>query len=499
MKSKREYLLGVMVWALFFVSMWGGLATSAAEAAQPIKVSVDGQAVSFDVPPYVDKQNRTMVPLRFVGDKLGYQCMWQPAAQEVHVAGTDKSIRLFIGKKTAEVDGQPVAMDTMAVLVSGRTMVPLRFIMENMGAKVVFDTAAKVVAISRPTVKAPPSEVPMPVQAITGQVAVVDSKIINIRSGPGTEYPVIKQAAAGEILLILAQSGDWFQVSIDQGQLGWVANWVVVKRGVTEVASRGEESGSERPVEDADSLEGAEPVDPENGIDPTETPDDDESLDPNQPEDEATDDVTDEETEVQPDGEEAADEFGISGKTIVIDPGHASLQSGASDPGAIGPHGVYEKNVVLAIAIRLKDQLEAAGATVLMTRTGDTNLSLTGRAALANLHQADVFVSIHANANTSSAINGTSTYYYGGVSGQAEVRKKLAQAVQSELVQSLGRQNRGVLSASFVVLRETVVPSILVETAFLSNPTEEALLTDGDFQELAAVGITNGLIRYFQE
>ena len=126
--------------------------------------------------------------------------------------------------------------------------------------------------------------------------------------------------------------------------------------------------------------------------------------------------------------------------------------------------------MVLAIANRLKKQLEAVGAFVLMTRAGDTNLTLAGRAALANRNNADAFISIHANANYSASISGTSTYYYGG-SGQPAVRKKLAGLVQTEMVKSLGRINRGVLTANFAVLRETTVPSILVETAFISNPT----------------------------
>ena len=75
------------------------------------------------------------MPLRFIGDKLGYQCLWQPAAREVLVPASAKEIRLLIGQKKAEIDGRTVAMDTVAVVVKGRTMVPLRFILENMGGR----------------------------------------------------------------------------------------------------------------------------------------------------------------------------------------------------------------------------------------------------------------------------------------------------------------------------------------------------------------------------
>lgn len=498
---QKKHLFNALTRMIVIVLLCGGM-TAHAAGNQPIKVTVDGQAVSFDVSPYVDDQNRTMVPLRFIGDKLGYQCLWQPAAREVLVAGIGKEIRLLIGQKKAEIDGRTVAMDTVAVVVKGRTMVPLRFILENMGADVAFNRTAHTVMISRAQVVPTVSIDPDLTEAVTGQVAVVSAAQINVRSGPDITFPVVKKAARGDVLLILAQNKDWFQVSIGDGQLGWVANWVVVSRGVTEIASRGEEAGGDRPavpvdspdpsspvVENpADSADQVDPTDPADNADPSDPAENGDLLTPADPSEPVNGDLP----------PIPQDTIGIKGKLIVIDPGHASLQSGASDPGAIGPHRIYERDVVLAIANRLKKQLEAVGAFVLMTRAGDTNLTLAGRAALANRNNADAFISIHANANYSASISGTSTYYYGG-SGQPAVRKKLAGLVQTEMVKSLGRINRGVLTANFAVLRETTVPSILVETAFISNPTEEALLTSADFQERSAAGIINGLTRFFLE
>ncbi|KKM11982.1 hypothetical protein SY88_06120 [Clostridiales bacterium PH28_bin88] len=191
----------------------------------------------------------------------------------------------------------------------------------------------------------------------------------------------------------------------------------------------------------------------------------------------------------------------LAGRTIVIDAGHGSLQPGDwTDPGAIGPTGLKERDVVLDIAWRVSEKLLAEGATVIMTRTGDTNLTLPERSAVANNNGADMLVSIHANASPTSSIAGTSTYYHApwGTEWetQVETRKRLARSIQAELLQKLQRQDQGVREANFSVLRNSMVPSVLVETAFISNPEEERVLADPTFRDLAAEGIVSGIKRY---
>ncbi|MDD4752775.1 MAG: N-acetylmuramoyl-L-alanine amidase, partial [Desulfitobacteriaceae bacterium] len=137
-----------------------------------------------------------------------------------------------------------------------------------------------------------------------------------------------------------------------------------------------------------------------------------------------------------------------------------------------------------------------------MTRTGDTNLSLEERALLANEISADVFVSIHANSSPGNTLNGTSTYFYAPfgdeLGSQREKRQMLAECVQEKLLQYAGRADLGVREERFVVLRSTTVPSILVETAFISHPEEEILLGDDKFQSKVARGIMEGLVQYFR-
>ncbi|HHX50112.1 MAG TPA: N-acetylmuramoyl-L-alanine amidase, partial [Clostridia bacterium] len=194
----------------------------------------------------------------------------------------------------------------------------------------------------------------------------------------------------------------------------------------------------------------------------------------------------------------------IKGKTIVIDPGHGSLQPGGwSDPGAVGPNGVYEKDIVLDIGLKVAELLTQEGAAVVLTRTGNTVLSLGERAQVANEINADLFVSIHANASTSPSLTGTATYYYAPWSTQLgtqrAAREKLARYVQQELVQELQRRDIGTLEENFSVLRNTSMPSILVETAFISNLEEERLLSQEAFRQKAAQAVVRGIIRFFAE
>lgn len=183
---------------------------------------------------------------------------------------------------------------------------------------------------------------------------------------------------------------------------------------------------------------------------------------------------------------------GLQGKKIILDAGH-----GNHDPGAVGPNGTKEKDVNLETALKLKKELENAGATVLLTRSSDVFLELSERTALANASDYDAFISIHAD-SFSSTSRGSTTYINTTVNFNGIRSKAMANAVQKNLVASLGTYNRGVKEQSFYVNRMNELPSILVELAFISNPTEEALLKSAEGQQKAAIGIAKGLDEYFK-
>lgn len=183
---------------------------------------------------------------------------------------------------------------------------------------------------------------------------------------------------------------------------------------------------------------------------------------------------------------------GLSGKRILLDPGH-----GGHDPGAIGPTGLHEADVVLSVATKyLKQELESQGAIVTLTRSTDKYLTLDQRTTLSAGSEYDAFVSIHNNAASSSA-RGTEVFYNTSLNFNGPKSVIMAKYVQSALVSKLGTYNRGYKPADYYVLRHNVVPAILVEIAFISNRSEEALLRSSTKQKVAAQGIAQGLTNYF--
>ena len=219
---------------------------------------------------------------------------------------------------------------------------------------------------------------------------------------------------------------------------------------------------------------------------------------------------------------------------VTLDPGH-----GGEDPGAIGPSGLQEKQVVLSIAQRLRERLEAhPNVRVLLTRDSDFFVPLRERVTKARNVQADLFVSIHADAFMNHQARGASVFalsdsgassaaakwlaqkenaadLVGGVNIKAKdkavLRTLLDMSTTAQIKDSLklgnevlgrmgkvGRLHRGkVEQAGFAVLKAPDIPSILVETGFISNPDEEAKLADSDYQDRIADALLTGVMHYF--
>lgn len=175
---------------------------------------------------------------------------------------------------------------------------------------------------------------------------------------------------------------------------------------------------------------------------------------------------------------------------IVVDAGH-----GGKDPGASSRSGTLEKNLTLDIALRLQECLMKRGATVLMTRTGDTYPTLSERATLANSSQAHLFVSVHVNAfDKPGAMSGTMVLY------ATQQSIPLARSILSRLLLELQRADKGVRHRpGLYVLRHTVIPSVIAEVAYVDHKEEEALLNDLNFRQRAAEAIAMGVVDYVQQ
>ncbi len=188
----------------------------------------------------------------------------------------------------------------------------------------------------------------------------------------------------------------------------------------------------------------------------------------------------------------------LQDKLVVIDPGHGV------DPGAIGPIlGVKDAEVGLSVGLKLRDLLEAQGATVIMTRETDVRVPLNDRPALSNQVEADLFISIHGNANTNKAKRGIETYYYAPSTNahlyaQNVVRNSLAQHISDALGMVTGQPSE-VRKSNLAVLRENNHPSVLVEAGYLSNAEDEALLATEAYRQQLAEGIFIGVLNYLNQ
>jgi N-acetylmuramoyl-L-alanine amidase len=217
-------------------------------------------------------------------------------------------------------------------------------------------------------------------------------------------------------------------------------------------------------------------------------------------------------------------------RRIIVDAGH-----GGHDTGAIGPRGVREKDVTLAMARKLAAKLRASGFEVTLTRTDDRYLKLEERTAIANLARGDLFVSLHTNANPRRDRSGVETYFLnvtddryarrlaarengtmdqedtpGDVTriltdldskSSAGASRTLARLVQKEITartrQAQGPvRDRGVKSALFYVLLGARMPAVLVETAFISNRAEEQRLVNPAYQQLVADGVARAVVDF---
>ncbi|HZJ76602.1 MAG TPA: N-acetylmuramoyl-L-alanine amidase, partial [Oscillospiraceae bacterium] len=138
---------------------------------------------------------------------------------------------------------------------------------------------------------------------------------------------------------------------------------------------------------------------------------------------------------------------------IYIDPGH-----GGSDPGAVGPTGLKEKDINLDIAVNVKQILQRHGIDAVLTRRDDSKIELRARVRMANENRADYFISIHTNSSFNSIATGTETFAY----PNSGLGTKLADAVQRALVNEIKLADRGVKHESFFVLKNTKMPAILV-------------------------------------
>lgn len=371
-----------------------------------------------------------------------------------------------------------------------------------------------------------------------GSIIYVAGDLVNLRSDAGTEYTQVGQVKQGDVLTILGQKNDsagkvWYEIQIEDGLKAWIASWLTspVKPTSNSAVSTGIKTALEmKPVQQDGkktviSLKhGANNVYTIEKVNATSL----QFLCDNV--------ILRDQTKCEGNGftivaEEAGDnkvrltltyavghyasitqeedwlvlncyktDSGLAGRTIVLDPGH-----GGSDVGGQGSVlGITDADVGYGVAVKLRTLLENAGATVVMTREElprNKKVFMTERIQMNNTLEPDIFVSIHGNATDEKVTKASGALvftYNGKVYSQQYLSVNLAEKICSRLKLSTGRKAE-TRTKNLYVLRLNNHPSILVETAFLNNPEEEALLASDSYRQKLAEGIYAGILDYFNQ
>lgn len=440
----------------------GGTGRYENAAVQVVQITLNGVLLDSDVPAFI-RGGRTMIPVRLITEKMGASVQWFGDTNEVAITLGEATVKLKIGSAQAQVNGKTETLyDGIPAMIANyngveRTMVPLRFVSEQLGAQVGWDPETYTASISTrqaaclvtevktdagvKTVHIITSETPDYVVTDLGDRVVIDLLEAELTSEAYGMIPVDNEYFSN---VRYAQHGS----ELYDSQTSVVRVVLDLKEGITF----------------RDHME-LTPL--SNGLLLTTSPEDEKEIDfiPTAP--------------VDP-----------TQKTVVLDAGH-----GGSDTGAFYEE-ICEKDINLAVAKKVEDILLRYGYRVVMTRTEDVYVGLYDRADIANAEDADLFVSIHSNAaENSSDFTGIYTYYH-----PTSLRgARLAQAIQTPVCELTGAIDRGIESADFVVLRETAMCAALVEMGFMTNSGELQQLITPSYQDKLAAGIVEGIVAYLNE
>ncbi|ABO49158.1 cell wall hydrolase/autolysin [Desulforamulus reducens MI-1] len=425
--------------------------------AKTPELIINNQPVKSDVSPQII-DGRVLVPLRVISESLGALVDWEKDSQTVKIQDQHKTLRLQLQNKITYVNDQPLELDVPPLMLDNRTMVPLRFISEQLGARVSWIGTEKKVIIERSennSVKDGPTSVPADRKLTNVSYEETEEKsVIEIEVKEGTNK-VFELKNPDRIVFDLMDTANEVSADpevnsqfIDAIKLG--VHPGNVTRVVIQLKDRKTTAYEAKQMADklVVTLTRREAPPPEEGY---------------------THKVVNGQSNV-----------------IVIDPGH-----GGKDVGTVGASGRWEKMVNLAIADKLKGILQNEGFTVVMTREDDASfLSLDERAQLANKSDPLCFISIHANAAENKAVSGLETYSFYGSD------KTLANLIHNAVLARTNQVNRKVKEAGFYVIKHTKMPSVLIETGFVSNSEEENFLFNENNQMAIAEGIAEAVKQF---
>lgn len=426
-------------------------------AASQTSIVLDGKTLSL--PKDVEVQNikgNIMIPIRVVVEELGFDVNWDKNTRTVTIKEDGTTLKLVIGNKTAQVNGKNVALPLAPFLSSNTTLVPLRFVSEQMGIDIKWDNNTKTVHLTSPK-----TDNTNPVQDLATVNGIgFENNQLNIAVSKKVQPTIFKMTSPDRIVVDIPYSTFAPNFSANQvldanysGYIDIVDHAIVTK---IRYAMFSQDPSTVRVVIDMNAASNYEiTTNNDNLITVTLS-------------------------------EGATPPINNGKKLVVIDAGH-----GGSDPGAISVKKRNEKDFNLAVALKVEALLKKESEIdYIMTRDTDRYPTLQDRVDLANRSGATIFISIHANSATSSTANGVETYYTRPES------LPLANVVHKHLVSSTGSVDRKVRIQSLKVTRETTMPAVLIEAGYLSNASDEAKLFTEQFQNNLAAGIVASIKEY---
>ncbi|CAH1217245.1 hypothetical protein PAECIP111893_04241 [Paenibacillus plantiphilus] len=482
---------------LLFLSPQYGQAASGGNT----RILLDG--VQLSLPDKVEVEiinSSVMVPIRVIVENLGFDVNWDKQTRKVTITKEDTIVELAIGSKAAIVDGTEQLLIAAPVIHSDTSLVPLRFISETMGLKVVWDNQTKEVAIASPIV-APP---------------VIEQE----PEPPAAEFPDTTETPSETTLPDGSTNPSHARLATVDG-IGFDSNRLMIAITGSTVPNVFTMSDPNRIVIDIPNAKFADTfgngqllgTSPTGQLEVKDYPDVKGvrySLFSNSPSKVRI--VIDlnvvKSYTVYNEGEHGAALFIVDlsapdpasvpvvppvpiesngRKLIVLDAGH-----GGTDPGTTGISGKLEKHFNLALTLKVEALLrQIPGVDVVLTRSDDTFIPLGDRAVIANNLQAALFISLHGNSVLSSpTVRGTETLYYNDSS------KPLANILHRHLLAAAGFKDRTVKYKSLKVLRDATMPAALLEIGFLSNAEEESIMHTEEFQNRVASAIVTGIKEY---
>ena len=458
---------------------------------------VNGKLVKTPLEPIIFN-DRALVPVREVFEAMGAEVQYINKTQEINITMGESYISMKIGSEFVQINGNRKTFpDNVKPMLIGKvgenakTMVPVRFVSENLGMNVLYVPKTQEIRINNPAIDTP-EYVPMSYITSITTTEEADVVTVNVRLDQQPEK-------IGELTFV-KDSGvlycDIFGAKYD------VSNKMTVNKGAVLGIRLGEHESYTRVAIDTSgakeyykkvssdgtilkiTVEGKRTQDasPSPSVKPSTTP----SASPSPS---ASPTPTPAPTPTP--------EAHITGeKIVVIDAGH-----GGSDPGAVYTHNgaeYKEKVINFAVAKKVRDILSENGIRVEMTRTGDTYPTLTERSAFANKLGAAMFVSIHSNSfPNNNDVNGIEVYYSKTNNGERYglTSKTLATDVYKNLIKNTSASQRGVKTEQHVVTRTSEMPAILIELGFITNQAEAEKLYSEDYRDLLAGAIASAIIK----